>query len=83
MHESDKQELRRVVLRVLQKDFHSLTAAQFENWTKQVLTKLDGLEQTLTQLNQRLDELQQHLVRLERAPPANGHAPAAPGEEQV
>ena len=83
MHESDKQELRRVVLRVLQKDFHSLTAAQFENWTKQVLTKLDGLEQTLTQLNQRLDELQQHLVRLERAAPAIGHAPAAPGEEQV
>ncbi len=83
MHASDKQELRRVVLRVLQKDFHSLTAAQFENWTKQVLTKLDGLEQNMAQLHQRLDELQQHVVGLERAAPLNGHAPAAPGEEQV
>jgi len=65
MHESDKQELRRVVLRVLQKDFHSLSAAQFENWTKQVLTKLDGLEQDMDQLNQRVTDLQQHLARLE------------------
>lgn len=67
MHESDKQELRRVILRVLQKDFHSLTTAQFENWTKQVLAKLDGLEQNMTHLHQRLDALQQQVAQL--APP--------------
>ncbi len=78
MHESEKQELRRVVLRVLQKDFHSLSAAQFENWTRQVLTKLDGLEQNIEQLNQRVTEMQQHLARLEGE--ANGKPPA-PGEE--
>lgn len=68
MHESDKQELRRVILRVLQKDFHSLTTAQFENWTKQVLTKLDGLEQNMAHLHQQLDALQQHVAQL--TPPA-------------
>lgn len=78
MHESDKQELRRVVLRVLQKDFHSLSAAQFENWTKQLLSKLDGLEQHMAQINQRLDALQQHVARLESAAPA-----VAPEEGQV
>jgi len=70
MHESDKQELRRVMMRVLQKDFHSLTTAQFENWTKQVLAKLDGLEQNMAHLHQRLDALQQQVAQL--APPPAG-----------
>jgi hypothetical protein len=74
MHESEKQELRRVILRVLQKDFHPLTAAQFENWAKQLLTKLDGLEQHVAQLDERL-------ARLESAAPPNGHPPA--GEEPL
>ncbi len=76
MHESEKQELRRVMLRVLQKDFHPLTAAQFENWAKQLLIKLDGLEQHVAQLNERV-------ARLEGAARLNGQAPAAAGEEQV
>ena len=83
MHESDKQELRRVVLRVLQKDYHGLSTAQFESWAKQLLTKLDGLEQHVAQLNERLAVMEQHVIRLEAAAPPNGHAPAATGEEQV
>jgi hypothetical protein len=81
MHESERQELRRVVLRVLQKDFHALTTAQFENWTKQVLAKLEGLEQHLTRLDERLAALEQQAARPQGAAPANPSALAA--EEQA
>jgi hypothetical protein len=67
MHESDKQELRRVILRVLQKDFHSLTAVQFESWAKQVLTKLDRVEQNTAQLAERLNALQARVDQLDGA----------------
>jgi hypothetical protein len=81
MHENERQELRRVVLRVLQKDFHSLTTAQFENWTRQVLAKLDALEQRLARLDERLDALEQRAAPPPGAAPANGSALAA--EEQA
>ena len=81
MHESDRQELRRVVLRVLQKDYHGLSTAQFENWAKQLLTKLDGLEQHVAQLNERLAVMEQHVARLEAAAPSR--RAATPDEEQV
>jgi hypothetical protein len=74
MHESDKQELRRVVLRVLQKDFHGLTAAQFESWAKQVLAKLDRVEQNTAQLAERLNALQARVDRLEGATPITDEA---------
>lgn len=74
MHESDKAELRRLILRVLQKDFHAVSPTQFEQWSKQVLAALSALEQSLAQTNARLTALEAQLARLEGAagsqPPA-------------
>jgi hypothetical protein len=67
MHDSDKQELRRVVLRVLQKDFPALTTTQFERWARQVVDQLDRVEQHSARLVERVNALEQRVERLEAA----------------
>ncbi|MCC7362313.1 MAG: hypothetical protein IT317_22725 [Anaerolineales bacterium] len=77
MHESDKAELRRLIARALQKDFHTVTPAQFEQWSQQVLAALAALEHSLAQANARLAALEARLARLEGGP---GGAPVREGE---
>jgi hypothetical protein len=65
MHESDKAELRRLIYRVLQKDFRAVSPAQFEQWSKQVLGALAALEQSMALTHTRLAALEAQLARLE------------------
>jgi hypothetical protein len=63
LHESDKHELRRTLLRVLQKDFHALSLAQFQHWADQMLSRLDHLTREVGLLTARVAELEQKLAQ--------------------
>jgi hypothetical protein len=63
LHESDKHELRRTFMRVLQKDFHPLSLSQFQHWAEQMLGRLDHLTREVGLLTARVAELEQQLAR--------------------
>jgi hypothetical protein len=65
LHESDKNELRRTLLRVLQKDLHVLSLAQFQHWADQMLARLDHLTHEVSLLTARMAELEQKLAQHE------------------
>jgi hypothetical protein len=72
LRDSDLLELRRTLLRVLQKDFHALSRGQFEQWAQQILAHLDGLTHEVSLLTARVAELEQQLGQ--RTSPPDGAA---------
>jgi hypothetical protein len=77
LYESEKLEIRRILLRVLQKDFHALSLAQFEHWSQQMLSRLDHLNREVGLLTARVAELEQQLAQRD-APDGRGVQAPAP-----
>ncbi len=65
MHDSEKLELRRAVTRAL-KEAHVLTAPTFDQWTRQMLIRLDQMEISLQRMTQQLEEMKRRLEAAER-----------------
>ena len=72
MHDSEKLEFRRVMARAL-KDAHIVTTPTFEQWTRQMLIRLDQMEIHLARMTQQMEEMKKRLEAAEQ-----GGAPAAP-----
>ncbi len=68
MHDSEKLELRRAMARAL-KEAHVLTQPTFDQWTRQMLIRLDQMEISLQRMTLQLEEMKQRLEETDRAQP--------------
>jgi hypothetical protein len=69
MHDSEKLEFRRVMARAL-KDAHIVTTPTFEQWTRQMLIRLDQMEIHLARMTQQMEEMRKRLEEVEKGQPA-------------
>jgi hypothetical protein len=70
MHDSEKLELRRAITRAL-KEAHVVTAPTFEQWTRQMLIRLDQMEISLQRMTLQLEEMKQRLEATENDRPTD------------
>jgi hypothetical protein len=77
MHDSEKLELRRAITRAL-KEAKVVTAPTFEQWTRQMLIRLDQMEISLQRMTLQLEEMKQ---RLEAAEQGRANSSAPPGAD--
>jgi len=79
MHDSEKLEIRRALSRAL-KEAHVITTSTFEQWTRQMLIRLDQMEVNLARMTQQMEDMKKRLEEAEAShPPHDTPPPASKG----